>query len=106
MQQKADILLFIGANFEYNGGIVSSKIFEYLQSGKPILPIFVCKDSDVYHIIEKSCGFCPVIQDYNDLMSILSQLNHENANILLPVLKHYEFFEQLLEAYGNFVKDC
>jgi hypothetical protein len=104
MQKETDILLFIGANFESNGGIVSSKIFEYIQSQKPILPLFVCKDSDVYFIIEKACGFCPTIHSFEDLHSLLSKLNHDNIDLFLPTLKNPDFLNQLLDAYSDFVK--
>jgi glycosyltransferase involved in cell wall biosynthesis len=103
MQQDADALLFLAANFPNNGGIVSSKIFEYLQSERPILPLFVHIDSDIYHIIASACGFCPIIHTWNDLEIILDGLSNQNIEERLPSLKNRTFLTSLLDAYPSYV---
>lgn len=104
MQQWADCLLFVAADFPCNGGIVSWKIFEYIQSERPFLPLFVHEGSDVHHIISMACGFCPVIHTWEQLYAILNGINKENIIHRLPSFKNRGFFDDLLAAYPNFVK--
>src|SRR5207244_120326 len=47
IQQNAEGLLFLAYRGEGNKGVVSTKIFEYLALGKPILPISLHEGSDV-----------------------------------------------------------
>lgn len=105
MQLESDILLFVAANFPDNGGIVSSKIFEYLQSGKPILPLFVQRDSDVYNIIKNSCGFCPIINYWSDLDNLIYLKNDKIEFNNLPFLVNEDFLQSLLDAYPNYIKN-
>jgi hypothetical protein len=104
MQQGADCLLFVAADFPDNGGIVSSKIFEYIQSERPILPLFVYEGSDVFHIISRACGSCPIIHTWEQLHALLNGMKSENTVSMLPSLKNKEFFHELLDAYPNFIK--
>lgn len=52
LQAEANILLFLGHNIENNGGYITTKIFEYLSTSKPIITIGVRQDSDVYNLLK------------------------------------------------------
>jgi len=56
IQANADALLFLGYNDEGNGGVVSTKLFEYLALGRPILPIMVRAGSDVDTLLGRYGG--------------------------------------------------
>jgi hypothetical protein len=56
IQANADALLFLGYNDEGNGGVVSTKLFEYLSLGRPILPIMVRAGSDVDTLLGRYGG--------------------------------------------------
>jgi glycosyltransferase involved in cell wall biosynthesis len=56
IQRGADVLLFLGFSGEGNKGVVSTKLFEYIALGKPILPISVRPDSDVDILLRRLCG--------------------------------------------------
>lgn len=56
IQVNADALLFLGYNDEGNGGVVSTKLFEYLSLGRPILPIMVREGSDVDMLLGRYAG--------------------------------------------------
>lgn len=74
MQEKADALLFLGA--QENGGkaidgVISGKIFEYFTSGTEILAIGTTKKMTVGRMIEDSgVGICLG----NDIEAIKSEL--------------------------------
>jgi len=57
IQANADALLFLGYNDEGNGGVVSTKLFEYLALGRPILPIMVRAGSDVDMLLGRYGGW-------------------------------------------------
>jgi len=92
LQSNADVLLFLGANFPLNGGIVSAKIFEYLQSGKKILPLFIYPSSDINYIINSSCGFCPELFTSDQVIELL-----KNGTLNLPKLTNNKFIDSLNE---------
>jgi hypothetical protein len=97
LQAESDVLLFIGADFPNNGGIVSAKIFEYLQSYKPILPLFVYKDSDVYNIIYNACKTCPSIFTPNDAVTFFTDYPS-----IFPSLKNPDYLSQININLTNF----
>ncbi len=96
-QQESSALLFMGADFPDNGGIVSAKIFEYLQTNKPVLPLFIHQNSDIHHIISSACGQCPSIFSPADLTELFS--NGLNG---LPALKNEEFIKGLNVSIERF----
>lgn len=105
LQKQCDILLFLGANFPDNGGIVSAKIFEYLQSSKPILPLFVQLNSDINQIINSACNSCPTIFEVDEFCSLLEKMFLEKDLSCFPKLKNIEFLEFLIQQYPKYVKE-
>lgn len=104
MQFMSDALLFIAAIGHLNSGVVSSKIFEYIQSGKPILPLFVQEGSDVYYIIKESCGWCPCINTEEQILGLIKNIKNVGVYKALPNLKNKHFLENLLNSYTQFVE--
>lgn len=54
-QEGAGFNLFVGADFERNAGIITTKIWEYILAGRPILCFDVKEKSDVRTILENYC---------------------------------------------------
>lgn len=82
----SDMLLFVGENISNNQQINSSKIFEYLATGKPILTI-VNKDMGGYKIIKNSgLGvFCDFQNPVDIANKIIATINNETK--IKPNLK-------------------
>ena len=96
-QQESGALLFMGADFPENGGIVSAKIFEYLQTKKPILPLFIHKNSDIHHIISSACNSCPSLFTPADITALLSKSFDD-----LPRLENEDFILGLNTSIEKF----
>ena len=69
-QRDADILLFFG-HFDRkradvtNGGVISGKIFEYLESGRPIIALVENSSRELQHLIEPFEGvYCVSYSDF------------------------------------------
>jgi hypothetical protein len=55
-QQNADAVVFLAYFGKGNKGVVSTKFFEYLALGRPILPISLHEGSDVDRLLRTYCG--------------------------------------------------
>ena len=54
-QKKSKYLLLIGADFPYNGGILTTKLWEYLSTKQPILAFNVLKGGDLDKVLNQFC---------------------------------------------------
>lgn len=76
-QQKSQVLLLAVNNVPSAKGIITGKIFEYLQAQRPILAI-APTDGDLAAILETSkAGFVVDFNDVNKLTEILVDLHHQ-----------------------------
>jgi hypothetical protein len=100
-QSYASALLFFGYLGDENGGVVSTKLFEYIQKNKPILPLNIYKNSDVDCILKKYCGSSIYIENSKDIIECLRlgiKNNLENLpsgdkdNKIDELIKDYKFF--------------
>lgn len=101
LQYNSEILLFFGFNSPDNQGQMSTKLFEYLETGNSILPIFVNSTSDISKVISLYCEYMLHLNDYFGLYNVLKLylLNNE----VLPRLKNINAKEILLEDYKRIV---
>src|SRR6185437_973754 len=79
VQRAADALIFLGYRGENNGGVVSTKIFEYLALGKPILPLFVVRGSDVDQILRTVCDLGANLRTVGDIADQLATVAREGV---------------------------
>jgi glycosyltransferase involved in cell wall biosynthesis len=56
LQRQADGLVFLAYHGEGNKGVVSTKFFEYLALGLPVLPFGICQGSDVDLLLQRFAG--------------------------------------------------
>jgi len=63
MQRDADILLFLEFESKDVSGIISGKIFEYMNSGTEIWAIGITDESIVGNMLNQEGGVPPVVQD-------------------------------------------
>jgi glycosyltransferase involved in cell wall biosynthesis len=93
----ADALLFIGHQFP---GYLTTKLFEYLALGRPVLPLFLDPDFEAYQLIERLCGTCPVVNTYDDLRHLLADPTG------LPRLRNVKALEEMVAEYAQAVDDA
>ncbi|MCD5380540.1 hypothetical protein LR004_01310 [Candidatus Gracilibacteria bacterium] len=86
LMRNADVLLFFAYNASDNNGIVSTKIFEYINSGTPILPFSVKKGSDIDSIFIKSCGKSLYLNSASDMEKITDDFDN-----ILPKKNNNDF---------------
>jgi glycosyltransferase involved in cell wall biosynthesis len=99
IQQHSDVLLFL----TYLGrGAVSTKIFEYLALGKPILPVSVLKGSDADYLFSEFCGKCQYLHTASEIAQGLLQAASADAASSLPRLLDPASLRPLLDAYKAF----
>lgn len=103
IQAHADALLFLGYNGDGNGGVVSTKLFEYLALNRPILPIMVRADSDVDALLGRYGGqriHAIGLREVGELLVAWA-----SGAATLPRCRDPRSMAVLLEPYRNFC-DC
>jgi hypothetical protein len=100
IQANADALLFLGYNDEGNGGVVSTKLFEYLSLGRPILPIMVRAGSDVDTLLGRYGG--RRIQAIGPLAVGELLGSWASGSARLPQCRDPRMMDELLEPYRHF----
>lgn len=98
LMKKSDVLLFFAYNKPDNGGIVSTKLLEYMNSGSKILPFNIKKFSDVDLLIK---NICEKIIRLNNKADVQRLLLNDFLN-LLPSKKNNSVIEQMKnDNYNN-----
>lgn len=98
IQAAADALLFIGYFADNNGGVVSTKLFEYLCLGKPVLPLGVCSDSDVDFLLRRYCGRGVNVHSADEIRGAIARVVSEGSD-WLPKLSDLGAVTELLDGY-------
>jgi glycosyltransferase involved in cell wall biosynthesis len=98
IQAAADALVFIGYFAVDNGGVVSTKLFEYLCLGKPVLPLGVYKDSDVDFLLRRYCGRSVNVHTSEEILGAVSRVVAEGTD-WLPKLSELGAIVELLDGY-------
>ncbi len=100
IQAQADALLFLGYNDDGNGGVVSTKLFEYLSLGRPILPIMVRAGSDVDTLLGRYGGQRIHAIEPHAVGALLESWVSGTAR--LPRCLDLRSMDDLLQPYRNF----
>lgn len=102
IQNNADILLFVGAKYYSNGGIVTTKIFEYLRSKKYILPLFIEPESDIDIVLRNTCNKSLNINTSQELKNVLLDVINNKYSSLLCLRTNY--LDEIYSSYDEYVK--
>ncbi len=101
IQQNADALMFLAYFGPGNKGVVSTKIFEYMALGKPILPISLHENSDVDRLLLTYCGRSSRLHTADDIEAALRQMTVQGAEAVLPRMDDPERVRPLLDGYRD-----
>lgn len=102
VQQNADALLFLAYRGDGNKGVVSTKFFEYLALGRPILPVSLHVGSDVDRLLRTYCGSSLNLHTAAELRDALRGLAEGTAR--LPRLEDAGKVRHLVEDYREFAR--
>ena len=100
IQANADALIFLGYHGDGNKGVVSTKIFEYLLLGKPIIPFSLHEGSDVDRILRRYCGSSLNLHTKHDISNALASAASIGLGIL-PCLTDRDDIKHLIKDYAD-----
>lgn len=98
LQASASALIFLAYDGPKNMGVVSTKIFEYLCLGKPILPFDLYDGSDVDILLKRYCGSSINAHGEEDIYQLLKNIASEGVNAL-PRAVDVERVRELVQDY-------
>jgi hypothetical protein len=101
VQAGADALVFLGHRGPRNSGVVSTKIFEYMALGSPILPLCLQPQSDVDGLLLSLCGQTIHATDADAIAALLERVAREGTSVL-PRTTSTSALWALFDAYGAF----
>lgn len=103
IQQNADAFLFFAFHRGGSKGIVSTKFFEYLALGKPILPISVSEGSDIDRLLTRFAGRTSRLHTPEEIAEALGRLA-DGSVALLPRVEDTEALRRLADDYHGFAR--
>lgn len=101
VQAGAYALIFLAHFGENNAGVVSTKLFEYLCLGKPVLPLSLHIDSDVDILLRRYCGSSLNLHSVEDIAENLARVASGEIEFL-PVLKDVDRVRELVDDYRHY----
>lgn len=104
IQQNADALMFLAYFGPGNKGVVSTKIFEYMALGKPILPISLHENSDVDRLLMTYCDRSARLHTADEMETALAQMVDQGPDAVLPHMDDPERVRPLLDGYRDFAQ--
>lgn len=104
VQASASALIFLAHHGPNNMGVVSTKLFEYLCLGQPVLPLDLCKGSDVDLLLRRYCGSSVNAHGEAAIFALLASVAEHGAG-KLPRLDDPQRVRDLLVEYRQFA-DC
>ncbi|GEJ55434.1 glycosyltransferase [Anaeromyxobacter diazotrophicus] len=104
IQQNADAFLFFAFHRGGNKGIVSTKFFEYLALGKPVLPISVSKGSDIDTLLARFAGRSCRLNSAGEVAEALARVAEGCAHAHLPTVEEPGSLRVLAEDYRRFAR--
>lgn len=104
IQVSADALLFLAYYGEGNKGVVSTKLFEYLCLGQPVLPISLHADSDVDRLLMRYCGASINAHSPQEIMLMIARTVREGP-ATLPRLDDSSRVKELVDDYRRQAQD-
>ncbi|HEY9225121.1 MAG TPA: glycosyltransferase, partial [Gemmatimonadaceae bacterium] len=103
LQSECDALVFFAHKAPGNAGVVSTKFFEYLGTGRPILSIGVDEGSDVDHLLTTLCGRTMRLRTSESIADALRRVAAEGVGHL-PCLNDEPGLRRLYGAYGAVIE--
>jgi glycosyltransferase involved in cell wall biosynthesis len=100
VQVSADALIFLAYHGPDNMGVVSTKLFEYLCLGKPIIPFDLHEGSDVDLLLHRYCGVSINVHGESEIFAQLITIATEGVKSL-PFLDDTNRVRELLEDYRH-----
>lgn len=104
VQASATALLFLAHHGPNNLGVVSTKLFEYLCLGQPVLPLDLCEGSDVDVLLRRYCGASINAHGEQAIAALLAGVA-EQGPAVLPRLGDVQRVRELLEDYRRHAED-
>jgi hypothetical protein len=104
VQACAHALLFLAHAGPKNAGVVSTKLFEYLCLGQPVLPLDLHDDSDVDLLLRRYCGKSLNLHGAEAMMAALADIARA-GNGMLPRLDEVNRVRELVTDYQDFAAE-
>jgi len=98
VQASADGLLFLAHFGPNNMGVVSTKLFEYLCLGQPVLPVCLHEGSDVDVLLRRYCGHSLNAHSAAELAAAYAAVARDGVD-MLPRLGEVQRVRELLNDY-------
>lgn len=98
VQASASALLFLAHHGPNNMGVVSTKLFEYLCLGQPVVPFDLCKGSDVDLLLRRYCGSSVNAHGEVEISGLLANVAEHGVGGL-PRLNDVQRVHELLQDY-------
>lgn len=98
VQASADALLFLAHYGPNNMGVVSTKLFEYLCLGQPVLPVSLHAGSDVDLLLQRYCGSSLYVHDAAEMADALAEMARSGTQHL-PKLTDVQRVRELIHEY-------
>jgi glycosyltransferase involved in cell wall biosynthesis len=100
VQASASALIFLAHHGPNNMGVVSTKLFEYLCLGQPVLPFDLCAGSDVDLLLYRYCGVSVNVHGEAEITELLARVAEQGV-MELPRLNNVNRVRELLEDYRH-----
>lgn len=101
IQASADALIFLAHYGPNNCGVVSTKLFEYLCLGKPLIPFSLHANSDVDRLLVRYCKHTIRAHTPEEIATALAEVARNGVDGL-PLLEKVDRVRELTEAYNSF----
>lgn len=104
VQAGADVLLFYAHHGEGNKGVVSTKLFEYLSLGQPLLPICLHRGSDVDQLLRRFCTGSINVHSAPEMTAVFARVAQDGP-AALPRRLPEDRTPELLQDYASYVAE-
>ncbi len=104
VQAAADLLLFFAHFGEGNKGVVSTKLFEYICLGQPLLPISLHAGSDVDQLLQRFCTSSICVHGVADMAAVFTEVATSGVSSM-PRLKQPDRTAELLDDYVRYAQE-
>lgn len=100
VQASADAMLFLAHFGPKNLGVVSTKLFEYLCLGQPVLPLSLHEGSDVDVLLRRYCGTSVNLHSAEQMAQALAEIAERGVDHL-PRLREVHRVRELVDDYRD-----
>jgi hypothetical protein len=96
--------MFLGHYGPNNCGVVSTKLFEYMCLGKPLIPFSLHADSDVDRLLVRYCQHTVRAHTQEEIAIALAAVARDGVDGL-PRLEKVDRVRELIEDYNIFARE-